>query len=138
MSFDSIEVSNDGTVPFRSGERIGFSYLVSQKYIGDKATLRVLSGGKEVTRTFPMGLARKLAPVHIGGRQPSYYILAGVCPMSAMGGAGRRSSALQPRVFGYRYCVSRGTWLHAADWRRACVYLPERALPEKRVRQGLW
>jgi hypothetical protein len=30
LSFDGIDISNDGTVPFRSGERISFSYLVSQ------------------------------------------------------------------------------------------------------------
>jgi hypothetical protein len=33
LSFDGIDISNDGTVPFRSGERISFSYLVSQ--VGD-------------------------------------------------------------------------------------------------------
>eukprot|EP00775_Hariotina_reticulata_P010689 gene10689-10847_t len=30
LSFDGIDIANDGTVPFRSGERISFSYLVSQ------------------------------------------------------------------------------------------------------------
>ena len=30
MAFDGVDIANDGTVPFRSGERIGFSYLVSQ------------------------------------------------------------------------------------------------------------
>ena len=35
MAFDDVEIANDGTVPFRSGERIGFSYLVSNKYSGD-------------------------------------------------------------------------------------------------------
>jgi hypothetical protein len=30
MAFDGVAVACDGTVPFRSGERIGFSYLVSQ------------------------------------------------------------------------------------------------------------
>jgi hypothetical protein len=30
LSFDGVDISNDGTVPFRSGERISFSYLVSQ------------------------------------------------------------------------------------------------------------
>jgi hypothetical protein len=30
MSFDGVDIANDGTVPFRSGERISFSYLVSQ------------------------------------------------------------------------------------------------------------
>lgn len=33
-----------GTVPFRSGERIGFSYLISQKYTGDMVSGRVLEG----------------------------------------------------------------------------------------------
>jgi hypothetical protein len=36
-------------VPFRSGERISFSYLVSQKYTRDVAVLKVLQGGKERT-----------------------------------------------------------------------------------------
>jgi hypothetical protein len=27
LSFDGVPIANDGTVPFRSGERIGFSYL---------------------------------------------------------------------------------------------------------------
>lgn len=30
LSFDGVDISCDGTVPFRSGERISFSYLVSQ------------------------------------------------------------------------------------------------------------
>jgi hypothetical protein len=33
QAFDGMEIANDGTVPFRSGERISFSYLVSQ--VGD-------------------------------------------------------------------------------------------------------
>jgi hypothetical protein len=31
VSFDGISVGNEGTVPFRSAERIAFRYLVSQK-----------------------------------------------------------------------------------------------------------
>jgi S1-C subfamily serine protease len=34
MSFDGVEIASDGTVPFRSGERIAFSYLTSQKFTG--------------------------------------------------------------------------------------------------------
>jgi len=33
-------------VPFRTGERIAFSYLISQKYVGDEAELEVLRDGK--------------------------------------------------------------------------------------------
>ena len=49
LSFDSVPIANDGTVPFRSGERIGFSYLVSQKYVDEQATLQVLQKGKMQT-----------------------------------------------------------------------------------------
>ena len=37
LSFDGTDIANDGTVPFRSGERISFSYLVSRKYVGQQA-----------------------------------------------------------------------------------------------------
>ena len=30
-SFDGVDIGSDGTVPFRSGERISFTYLISQK-----------------------------------------------------------------------------------------------------------
>ncbi len=31
LSFDGVDIASDGTVPFRSGERISFSYLVSEQ-----------------------------------------------------------------------------------------------------------
>ncbi len=44
MSFEGVDIANDGTVPFRSGERIMFSYLISQKYTDEtvRARARVL------------------------------------------------------------------------------------------------
>lgn len=41
-SFDGVEIGNDGTVPFRSGERISFTYLVSRKMVGDTAAVVLL------------------------------------------------------------------------------------------------
>jgi hypothetical protein len=35
LAFEGTGIANDGTVPFRSGERISFSYLISQKYTGE-------------------------------------------------------------------------------------------------------
>lgn len=65
------------SVPFRHGERIGFSYLVSQKYTGDSAAVRVLRNS--VIHHFNIQLAshRRLIPAHNKGRPPSYYIIAG-------------------------------------------------------------
>jgi len=54
------------------------SYLVSQKYVSETAKLRVLKGGKEVTVSVPLGSPRRLVPVHIAGRPPSYLIVAGL------------------------------------------------------------
>ena len=41
MSFEGVDIANDGTVPFRSGERIMFSYLISQKYTDETVCARV-------------------------------------------------------------------------------------------------
>jgi S1-C subfamily serine protease len=31
LRFDDVEIANDGTVPFRSGERISFSHLITSR-----------------------------------------------------------------------------------------------------------
>ncbi len=46
MRFDGIDISCDGTVPFRTGERIAFSYLISNKFVGDQCVLDVLRNGE--------------------------------------------------------------------------------------------
>ncbi|MCL7025312.1 hypothetical protein MKW94_027239 [Papaver nudicaule] len=55
LSFDGVDITNDGTVLFTHGERIAFSYLVSQKYAGENVIVKVLQNIKT----------------------PSYYIVAG-------------------------------------------------------------
>ncbi|KAK4775595.1 hypothetical protein SAY87_023556 [Trapa incisa] len=77
LSFDSIDIANDGTVPFRHGERIGFSYLISQKYTGDKSVIKVLRKSKTLTFNMKLASHRRLIPSHNRGRPPSYYIIAG-------------------------------------------------------------
>ncbi|KAK1605284.1 hypothetical protein QYE76_028957 [Lolium multiflorum] len=77
LSFDGIDIANDGTVPFRHGERIGFSYLVSQKYTGEKAHVKLLRDSKVHEFNIKLAIHKKLIPAHIKGRPPSYYIVAG-------------------------------------------------------------
>ncbi|CAH1420702.1 unnamed protein product [Lactuca virosa] len=77
LSFDGVNVANDGTVPFRHGERIGFSYLVSQKYTGDKALVKILRKSKIHEFNIKLATHKRLIPAHIGGQPPSYYIIAG-------------------------------------------------------------
>uniref|UniRef100_A0A0D9WNN6 Uncharacterized protein n=1 Tax=Leersia perrieri TaxID=77586 RepID=A0A0D9WNN6_9ORYZ len=77
LSFDGIDIANDGTVPFRHGERIGFSYLVSQKYTGEKAHVKILRNSKVLEFDIKLATHKRLIPAHIKGRPPSYYIVAG-------------------------------------------------------------
>ncbi|KAJ4712283.1 Protease Do-like 9 [Melia azedarach] len=77
LSFDGVDIANDGTVPFRHGERIGFSYLVSQKYTGDSAAVKVLRDSKILNFNMKLATHRRLIPSHNKGRPPSYYIIAG-------------------------------------------------------------
>lgn len=64
-------------VPFRHGERIGFSYLVSQKYTGDTAAIKVLRNSETLKFKVKLSTHRRLVPAHNKGRPPSYYIIAG-------------------------------------------------------------
>ncbi|XP_062027479.1 protease Do-like 9 [Rosa rugosa] len=77
LSFDGVNIANDGTVPFRHGERIGFSYLISQKYTGDNSKVKVLRNSEILSFDIKLASHKRLIPAHIKGRPPSYYIVAG-------------------------------------------------------------
>ena len=64
-------------VPFRHGERIGFSYLISQKYTGDNSKVKVLRNSEILSFDIKLASHKRLIPSHIKGRPPSYYIVAG-------------------------------------------------------------
>ncbi|CAL4986956.1 unnamed protein product [Urochloa decumbens] len=77
LSFDGVDIGNDGTVPFRQGERIGFSFLVSKKYTGDKALVKVMRDSEIHEFEITLATPKKLIPGHLKGMPPSYYIVAG-------------------------------------------------------------
>ncbi|CAN8273027.1 unnamed protein product [Cochlearia groenlandica] len=77
LSFDGVKIANDGTVPFRHGERIGFSYLISQKYTGDSALVKVLRNKEILEFNIKLAIHKRLIPAHICGKPPSYFIVAG-------------------------------------------------------------
>ena len=78
MSFDGTEVAGDGTVPFRTGERISFGYLISQKFVGESSQLAVMRGGKELALEVNLKKTEKLVPIDFEGRDPPYFIVAGL------------------------------------------------------------
>ncbi|KAI5068576.1 hypothetical protein GOP47_0016921 [Adiantum capillus-veneris] len=75
--FDGIPISNEATVPLRPGERIALSFLVSQKFTGDKAVLGVLRDGQEMKVTTSLSPSSPLVPMHLRNKHPTYLIIAG-------------------------------------------------------------
>jgi hypothetical protein len=65
LGFDGHSIGVDGTVPFRKGERVGFSYLVSRKFIGDTASLDVLRDGVRTALSLAMDKPAPLVPPHL-------------------------------------------------------------------------
>ncbi|KAL6217301.1 hypothetical protein ACLB2K_010518 [Fragaria x ananassa] len=78
VSFDDVHVGCEGTVPFRSNERIAFRYLISQKFEGDVAELGIIRAGEFMKVKAELNPRVHLVPYHIDGGQPSYLIIAGL------------------------------------------------------------
>lgn len=76
--FDGVEISNDGTVAFRTGERIAFSYLISQRYIGDEVEVEVLRNRELLKFKLPLSKPISLIPPHTSNQLPQYFIVAGL------------------------------------------------------------
>ena len=64
LTFDGVPIANDGTVPFRTGERISFHYLVSEKYVGERATITYAQNGKTRVATLLAGALAAFTSAH--------------------------------------------------------------------------
>lgn len=78
VSFDGVQVGREGTVPFRSTERIAFRYLISQKFSGDIVELGIIRQGALTKVRTVLNPRVHLVPYHIEEGQPSYLIVAGL------------------------------------------------------------
>ncbi|KAL3827873.1 hypothetical protein ACJIZ3_016675 [Penstemon smallii] len=78
VSFDNVRVGCEGTVPFRSSERIAFRHLPSQKFTGDVAELGIIRRGQHMKVQVVLNTRVHLVPYHIKGGQPSYLTVAGL------------------------------------------------------------
>ena len=63
----------------RTGERIAFNFLVSQKYTGEAATLDVLRDGASQQLDINLSRPSALVPLHLNNTDPSYVVIAGRC-----------------------------------------------------------
>jgi hypothetical protein len=78
LEFDGHPISTDGTTQFRTGERISFTHLVSQKFVGDSVAVKVLRDGAHKDLNLTLLAPHSLIPPHLADRDPSYFIISGL------------------------------------------------------------
>ncbi|KAL6070702.1 Protease Do-like 10, mitochondrial [Balamuthia mandrillaris] len=78
LKVDDVEIADDGTIPFRDGERISFRYILMSKHKGDNLRLTLWRDAKEVEVSIQMEPIRHLVPIHQYDEMPSYFTVAGL------------------------------------------------------------
>lgn len=78
LAFDGNPIASDGTIVFRDGERVLFTYLVSSKYVGETATLSILRERKELKVQVTLDRPHYLVRPHMFDVAPSYFIYGGL------------------------------------------------------------
>ncbi|HJT24257.1 MAG TPA: serine protease, partial [bacterium] len=73
-----VEIANNGTVPFRSDDRLNFSYLVGHYQMGQKINVGVLRDGKAETISLKLKPFDLLVPGPQYDIRPSYFIFGGL------------------------------------------------------------
>ena len=68
MAFGGAPISCDGTTPFRTGERIMFSFLVSQRFVGDRVTVTVRRDGAVHDLDMTLTCPTFLVPPHLASQ----------------------------------------------------------------------
>lgn len=81
---DGISISTTGTIPFRPGENIGLDFLVTNKFVGNSLSVRVIRDGEVVEESYSLsGMEdHRLVPTHdarhLFRRQPEYMVYGGM------------------------------------------------------------
>jgi S1-C subfamily serine protease len=78
LAIDDVPIGNDGTIPFRDGERISVGYALLKKFVGDKCKLKLLRQKQVLEMEIAVGEVQYLVPVQQYDILPSYYIYAGL------------------------------------------------------------
>ena len=73
-----VEIADNGTVPFRSEDRLNFSYVVSHYQMGQEVPVGILRDGKVKTLLLKLKPFDLLVPGPQYDIRPSYYIFGGL------------------------------------------------------------
>lgn len=77
---DGVEISDQGTVPFMQGERVGFNFLITRKHVGEAVSLTIVREGKVVDVNYKLSAVAesRLVRTHELRRQPEYLVIGGL------------------------------------------------------------
>ncbi len=78
MSIDGFPIANDGSIPFRPGERLSFPYPLCLHEGGDPMKFRILRAGKPMTVTVTLKDDVRLVPLLQYDVKPTYFIFDGL------------------------------------------------------------
>ncbi|OEH75383.1 putative trypsin [Cyclospora cayetanensis] len=76
LAVNGNRVASDGSVPFRNGERILFSWLFAQLFVGDRCSLTILRRGRQFEVSYQVG--KLLVPATNDLPRPEYLIVGGL------------------------------------------------------------
>ncbi|KAL8271019.1 hypothetical protein Esti_005060 [Eimeria stiedai] len=84
LTVNGSRVASDGSVSFRNGERILFSWVFSQLFVGDRCNLTILRRGRQIEVSYQVEKVNLLVPATNDLPRPEYLIVGGlVCvPLS--------------------------------------------------------
>jgi len=79
LEVDSIELGNDGKIPFRLGERVSMACYLQTKFQGDCVSMKLLRDKKIIDNVqVPVGILQKKIPAHFQSQPPPYMVVAGL------------------------------------------------------------
>ncbi len=78
LSIDGFPLANDGTIPFRKGERLNFQYPLCLHWVGDRMKLKVLRDKKILSLSLKLVPEVRLVPYLKYDIPPTYFIFDGI------------------------------------------------------------
>jgi S1-C subfamily serine protease len=78
LEIDGVGLASDGTVPLRRGESVDFSYVVTQRQVGETIGATVWRGKKQKKLDFVLKRPLRLVPEDRYDVRPTYFVFGGI------------------------------------------------------------
>lgn len=97
-AYDGVEIASDGTIPFRSGQRIGCTVCLMNKFAGETVEVSFSRDGVMRQTEIATRVIDRVVPAHIDTPMPPYFVCAGLVFTKCTEGACPRVSCAERAV----------------------------------------